>query len=164
MVGLRAVVDGVMGFPGPEAAALPTGVVTFLLTDIASPPRGEGAHGAGDAPAVSHHDDVLDEAVRRRGGVRPEQQGEGDSRIAAFARASDAIAAAIGAQLAHAQERQLGPWPLLGPACRFPLPYPPLLPAVRKLRKSGRRSINWSRSTPRWWQATVMLAPSARHD
>jgi predicted ATPase/class 3 adenylate cyclase/DNA-binding CsgD family transcriptional regulator len=83
----------------PELPAPPpTGTVTFLLTDIVgSTPRWEAAPDA-MAAAVGLHYEILDLAVARYGGVRPVEQGEGDSMVAAFARASDAVAAALDAQ------------------------------------------------------------------
>jgi predicted ATPase/class 3 adenylate cyclase/DNA-binding CsgD family transcriptional regulator len=86
---------------------LPTGTVTFLLTDI------EGSTGRWEvsteamASAVARHYEILDAAVAAHGGVRPIEQGEGDSMVAAFARASDAVAAAVEAQRALVNE----PWP-----------------------------------------------------
>ena len=50
--------------------------------------------------AVPRHYAVLDEVITRCGGVRPQEQGEGDSVVAAFARASDAVRAAVDAQRA----------------------------------------------------------------
>ena len=41
---------------------------------------------------------ILDEAITSHGGVRPVEQGEGDSVVAAFSRASDAVGAALAAQ------------------------------------------------------------------
>ncbi len=93
-----------MDSPGSRPFSLPTGTVTFLLTDI------EGSSTRWDAdpeqmgPAVSRHYALLDEAVARHGGVRPVEQGEGDSIVAAFSRASDAIAAAVDAQRAVESE------------------------------------------------------------
>ena len=93
--------------PGDVAAPPPTGTVTFLLTDVeGSTPRWE-ARPEEMARAVSRHYDILDAAVARHGGVRPIEQGEGDSLVAAFARASDAVAAGLDAQRALAAE----PWP-----------------------------------------------------
>jgi predicted ATPase/class 3 adenylate cyclase/DNA-binding CsgD family transcriptional regulator len=90
----------------PEApgVAPPTGTVTFLLTDIeGSTPLWETAPEE-MAAAVSRHYEILDAAVRARSGVRPVEQGEGDSMVAAFARASDAVAAALDAQRALVAE------------------------------------------------------------
>jgi class 3 adenylate cyclase len=70
---------------------LPVGTVTFLLTDVEgstflweSAPEAMGA-------AIRRHYQLLDAAIARHGGVRPMEQGEGDSVVAAFARASDAL-------------------------------------------------------------------------
>ena len=57
--------------------------------------------------AVARHDAMLDQIIRAHGGVRPVEQGEGDSVLAAFERPSDAIAAALAAQ----QALQAEPWP-----------------------------------------------------
>jgi predicted ATPase/DNA-binding CsgD family transcriptional regulator len=62
------------------------------------------------AAAVGRHYALLDEAILLRGGVRPVEQGEGDSVVAAFSRASDAVEAAVWAQRAFAAER----WPVGG--------------------------------------------------
>ncbi len=93
----RLLVDEVSG-PDPAGFALPTGTVTFLLTDVeASSQRWEHAP-AGMAVAIPRHYEILDEVIADHGGVRPVEQGEGDSVVAAFARASDAVAAAVDAQ------------------------------------------------------------------
>ena len=44
------------------------------------------------------HSAILEEAIGACGGVRPVEQGEGDSVVAAFARAVDAVDAAVRAQ------------------------------------------------------------------
>ena len=48
--------------------------------------------------AVPRHYQILDDAIVAHGGVRPVEQGEGDSVVAAFSRASDAVHAALLAQ------------------------------------------------------------------
>src|SRR5258708_4152016 len=48
--------------------------------------------------AVSTLESVLDEALGCHGGVRPLEQGEGDSFVAAFDRASDALGCAVSIQ------------------------------------------------------------------
>lgn len=67
---------------------VPTGTVTLLLADI------EGAtHLPGsqlDTTAIAKLDRTLTELVREHRGVCPVEQGEGDSFLVAFARASDA--------------------------------------------------------------------------
>ncbi|MGQ0464765.1 MAG: ATP-binding protein, partial [Sporichthyaceae bacterium] len=56
---------------------LPTGTVTFLLTDIAASTTAWEADRAAMAQAVARHYEILDEAVRTAGGARPVEQGEG---------------------------------------------------------------------------------------
>jgi class 3 adenylate cyclase len=91
-----------MGMSGATEATfvLPAGTVTFLLTDIEGSTRLWGSDPDAMAQAVPAHYALLSEAIGRHGGVRPVEQGEGDSVVAAFARASDALAAALEAQLA----------------------------------------------------------------
>ena len=83
-----------------ETAHLPSGVVTFLLTDIEASTRAWEEHGEAMAAAVGRHYEILAAAVARHGGVRPIEQGEGDSLVAAFTRPGGAVAAALEAQLA----------------------------------------------------------------
>jgi DNA-binding SARP family transcriptional activator len=77
---------------------LPTGVVTFLLTDI------EGSSGLweadpdGMAAALELHDELIAGTVHAHGGWLLKAKGEGDSTVTAFRRASDAAAAAIDLQ------------------------------------------------------------------
>ncbi len=86
---------------------LPTGTVTFLLTDVeASTVAWERAPDVMPA-AVARLDAMLDQIIAAHHGVRPVEQGEGDSVLAAFERPSDAIAAALDAQRALQTE----PWP-----------------------------------------------------
>jgi predicted ATPase/class 3 adenylate cyclase/DNA-binding CsgD family transcriptional regulator len=80
--------------------SVPTGIVTFLLTDIESSTSSWEVDGAAMGPAVSRHYELLDECVARWAGVRPVEQGEGDSIVAAFSRPSDAVNAALDAQRA----------------------------------------------------------------
>jgi predicted ATPase/class 3 adenylate cyclase/DNA-binding CsgD family transcriptional regulator len=84
--------------------ALPTGTVTFLMTDVEGSTRGWERSAVEMAGAVAHHYEILDRAVGTHRGVRPVEQGEGDSVVAAFSRASDAVAAAFDAQRAFACE------------------------------------------------------------
>ncbi len=83
---------------------LPAGTVTFMLTDVEGSTRlWESAPEAMSA-AVARHYELLDAAIALHGGVRPLEQGEGDSVVAAFARASDAVAAALDVQRAFHSE------------------------------------------------------------
>src|SRR5262245_38284174 len=88
----------------------PTGPVTFLLTDVeGSTLLWERDHVVAAAVTACHYE-LLDAAIALRGGVRPVEQGEGDSVVAAFTKASAAIATALDAQRAFAEE----PWPEKG--------------------------------------------------
>jgi class 3 adenylate cyclase len=80
--------------------ALPVGTVTFFLSDIEGSTRLWEADAEAMAAAVAVHYELLGEAVAAHGGVRPVEQGEGDSIVAAFSRASDAVAAALDVQRA----------------------------------------------------------------
>ncbi len=51
-------------------------------------------------PAVAQLNRTASKLIAEHGGVRPVEQGEGDSFVAAFARASDAVAAALNLQRA----------------------------------------------------------------
>ncbi len=104
---------GASGVSSPDQAfALPVGTVTFLLTDIEGSTRQWSTEPSDAmASAVRRHTEILAEAVEREGGVRPQEQGEGDSIVAAFARPSAALAAAIAAQRALSVE----PWPTAQP-------------------------------------------------
>jgi hypothetical protein len=87
--------------------ALPAGTVTFLMTDIEGSTRLWEANPEAMAQAVPIHYALLSEAIAQYGGARPDEQGEGDSVLGAFARASDAVRAALEAQLALARQA----WP-----------------------------------------------------
>ena len=58
--------------------------------------------------AIARHYEILDEVIARHGGVRPVEQGEGDSVVAVFTRARDAVAAALDAQRGVLAEE----WPI----------------------------------------------------
>lgn len=80
---------------------LPEGTVTLLLADIEGSTRLWEADRSEMAAALGRLDSVLDEVVPRHGGVRPLEQGEGDSFVVAFALASSAVACALELQLAE---------------------------------------------------------------
>ncbi|OBK18855.1 helix-turn-helix transcriptional regulator [Mycobacterium asiaticum] len=79
---------------------LPTGTVTLLLADI------EGSTGLWQSrptempEVLMRLDATLDRLVNEHHGVRPMEQGEGDSFVIAFARASDAACCALALQRA----------------------------------------------------------------
>jgi len=90
--------------PERPGFSLPVGTVTFLLTDVeGSTQRWEHAP-TPMGVAIARHYELLDAAIVANQGVRPVEQGEGDSVVGAFARASDAIAAALDAQRQLAAE------------------------------------------------------------
>jgi len=84
----------------------PIGVVTFLVTDVVASTRLWRESPLAGA-ALARQAELIAAAVGRHGGVRPPDQGEGDSSLAAFARPADALAAALDAQRSLAAE----PWP-----------------------------------------------------
>ena len=92
---------------GDAAVVLPVGTVTLLLSDTEGSARLWEADRDAMTAAVGRLDALITEAVGRHGGVRPVEQGEGDSFVAAFSRASDALACALALQLAITGE----PWP-----------------------------------------------------
>jgi class 3 adenylate cyclase len=72
---------------------LPTGTVTLLLADVEGSTRLWETQPAEMTAAIARLDRIVAEAIAIYSGVRPVEQGEGDSFVAAFARASDAVAA-----------------------------------------------------------------------
>ena len=96
----------VSGALDPGAFSLPIGTVTFLLTDIEGSTQHWQRNPEVMATAVARVSAILDAAISAHGGVRPIEQGEGDSVVAAFSRASDAVLAARAAQAALLAE----PW------------------------------------------------------
>ncbi|HTY30456.1 LuxR family transcriptional regulator [Mycobacterium sp.] len=79
---------------------LPTGTVTLLLADVEGSTRLWETQPDEMSAAVARLDQVLADVVTARDGVRPVEQGEGDSFVVAFARASDAVACALDLQRA----------------------------------------------------------------
>jgi predicted ATPase/class 3 adenylate cyclase/DNA-binding CsgD family transcriptional regulator len=79
---------------------LPSGTVTLLLADVEGSTRLWETRPEVMAAAVALLDSVLSEVIANHDGVRPVEQGEGDSFVVAFARASDAVACALELQLA----------------------------------------------------------------
>ena len=79
---------------------LPTGTVTLLLADVEGSTRLWETQAEVMTAAIARLNRVVCDVVAAHHGVRPVEQGEGDSFVAAFARASDAVAAAVGLQRA----------------------------------------------------------------
>jgi predicted ATPase/class 3 adenylate cyclase/DNA-binding CsgD family transcriptional regulator len=79
---------------------LPTGTVTLLLADVEGSTRLWETQPEQMKSAVARLDQTLSDAVATHHGVRPVEQGEGDSFVIAFARAADAVACALELQRA----------------------------------------------------------------
>ena len=98
--------------PPRSGQALPTGTITFLLTDVeGSTPLWEQAPEAMRA-ALSRHDALFEQAVADHGGDHIRARGEGDSRFAVFPSAAEALAAALAIQHAFAVEAWPTPRPI----------------------------------------------------
>ena len=76
-------------------SGLPTGTVTLLLADVEGSTRLWEAQPDEMTAAVARLDATLTDLVSAHGGVRPVEQGEGDSFVVAFTRASDAVRCAL---------------------------------------------------------------------
>jgi predicted ATPase/class 3 adenylate cyclase/DNA-binding CsgD family transcriptional regulator len=79
---------------------LPTGTVTLLLADVEGSTRLWETQPETMTAALANLNRSVNEAIAVHDGVRPVEQGEGDSFVAAFARASDAVACALALQRA----------------------------------------------------------------
>jgi class 3 adenylate cyclase len=79
---------------------LPAGMVTLLLADAEDSTRLWETQPEQMAAAIARLKRALSEAILEHDGVLPADQGEGDSFVVAFARASDAVACALQLQRA----------------------------------------------------------------
>jgi predicted ATPase/class 3 adenylate cyclase/DNA-binding CsgD family transcriptional regulator len=79
---------------------LPTGTVTLLLADVEGSTRLWETQPEQMTQAIARMNQTVSDTIAAHDGVRPVEQGEGDSFVAAFARASDAVAAALELQRA----------------------------------------------------------------
>jgi predicted ATPase/class 3 adenylate cyclase/DNA-binding CsgD family transcriptional regulator len=79
---------------------LPTGIVTLLLADVEGSTRLWETQPDQMTAAMARMNATVSDTIATHGGVRPVEQGEGDSFVAAFARASDAVACALELQRA----------------------------------------------------------------
>ena len=80
---------------------LPTGTVTLLLADVEGSTRLWQTAPGEMADAIARLDRALSRVVAEHGGVRPVEQGEGDSFVVAFTSATDAVACALDIQRAE---------------------------------------------------------------
>jgi predicted ATPase/class 3 adenylate cyclase/DNA-binding CsgD family transcriptional regulator len=87
--------------------SLPDGTVTFLFSDVAGSSRLWEADEEAAAAAIARHYELLDAAISGAGGLRPVEQGEGDSVVGVFESAIDALSAAVDVQRVFEQEK----WP-----------------------------------------------------
>ena len=90
----------------PAGTRVPSG--RFLFTDVEGSTRLWEQHPEEMRPALARHDALIEAEVDRHGGAVVRPRGEGDSRFAVFARASDAVAAAA-ATVVHAPRLHPGP-------------------------------------------------------
>ena len=79
---------------------LPTGTVTLLLADVEGSTQLWETRPGEMTAAFARLDDARSDLIATHGGVRPVEQGEGDSFVVAFARASDAVSCALELQRA----------------------------------------------------------------
>src|ERR1700761_3627147 len=79
---------------------LPTGTVTLLLADVEGSTKLWESRTNEMTAALARMNQTVSAIIASHDGVRPVEQGEGDSFVAAFARASNAVAAALEMQRA----------------------------------------------------------------
>ncbi|MGB6206958.1 LuxR C-terminal-related transcriptional regulator [Mycobacterium sp.] len=82
------------------SALLPTGTVALLLADVEGSTRRWETQPEEMTAAIAGFNQAVSEIIAAHDGMRPIEQGEGDSFVAAFAQASDAVAAALELQRA----------------------------------------------------------------
>ena len=86
---------------------LPTGTITFLFTDIEGSTRLWEQHPEAMEAALARHDALAAAAIDQHEGHLVKHRGEGDSLFAVFARATDAVAAAL--EFQRGLTRETGP-------------------------------------------------------
>ena len=77
------------------AELLPTGTVTLLLADVEGSTQLWDNQPEAMTAAIALLNRTASALIAEHGGVRPVEQGEGDSFVAAFARAGDAVRCAL---------------------------------------------------------------------
>ncbi len=88
------------------AELLPTGTVTLLLADVEGSTQLWESQPRAMTAAIARMNQTASKLVAEHDGVRPVEQGEGDSFVAAFARAGDAVACALELQRAGSRADQ----------------------------------------------------------
>src|SRR6516225_6453099 len=89
------------------AEALPTGVLTFCLSDIEGSTAMWDSEPAAMAEALVRHDELIADCMAAHGGRLLQSMGEGDSTVSVFESAPPALEAALAAARALAAES----WP-----------------------------------------------------
>src|SRR2546423_4009126 len=117
-----------------DAVDLPSGTLTFLLSDVEGSTALWEAEREGMAVALPRSLEIVEKVAAAHGGVLPVEQGEGDSRLAVFPRAADALVAALAIQRAMTDE----PWPA-GATLRVRIALPPRDAPPRGQRAHGGR-------------------------
>ena len=79
--------------------ALPSGIVTFLFTDVEGSTRLWERLPDEAGRALARHDLLIETIVARHAGVLVRPRGEGDSRFAVFDHATNAVIAAVASAL-----------------------------------------------------------------
>jgi predicted ATPase/class 3 adenylate cyclase/DNA-binding CsgD family transcriptional regulator len=97
---------------GDHHTTSPAGIVAFVFTDLEDSTRRWEEDPEAMKADVARHLALVDDVVARHGGRRALEQGAGDSTVAAFTRASHALAAAVDLQAAMHQATWQGPDPL----------------------------------------------------
>jgi predicted ATPase/class 3 adenylate cyclase/DNA-binding CsgD family transcriptional regulator len=95
---------------GTESAGLtrlPTGTVTFLISDIQASTAAWDRHPEGMKEALARHDAIFETAVVNQNGAIVESGREGDSLLCVFTTAAEAVRCALDVQLGLNRER----WP-----------------------------------------------------
>ena len=89
-----------VGAGGRDPGDLPTGVVTFVLTDIERSSHLWEADADAMAAALELHNELIERSVNANGGRLLKAKGEGDATLSVFRRASDAVACSVECQRA----------------------------------------------------------------
>src|SRR4029077_19127425 len=79
-------------------STLPTGVLTFCMTDIEGSTPAWERDPVSMAHALVRHDEIIAETVESHGGRFLQSMGEGDSTVSVFSAAERAVGAAIACQ------------------------------------------------------------------
>jgi class 3 adenylate cyclase len=95
-----------------DAVPLPTGIVTFLMTDIEGSTRLWEEDPEAMAEALREHDRLVRQTVTDQGGLLVKWRGEGDSTFSVFTNAAEAIGAAAALQDAFGGHEWPTPRPL----------------------------------------------------